>query len=285
MGELLKFAPNVRIIFSRKGFDSRYGGGASPILPDGTMVSLPIPEKGSGLRYADIKTPRGTMLALMRELGITRVHETNYEPLSEKTEAHLDPDLYRSARVRHAEWRPVFGQSRAAQGHLSNQGVRAGDLFIFYGSFRRTSVLGDRLQYIGEAFHVIYAYMRVGWVIGINSSTDLAWCSDHPHLVIRTRLNNTLYVAADAFGDSDRPGCAVLSFDQRRVLSKRGALSSWHLPHCFHPDVSGRTLSYHGVAAYSRSNEYVILKTKSPGQEYVVEATDDMIAWVSSVLQ
>jgi hypothetical protein len=94
-----------------------------------------------------------------------------------------------------------------------------------------------------------------------------------------------IYVAADAFGDSDRPGCAVLSFDQRRVLSKPGALSSWRLPHCFHPDVSGRTLSYHGVAAYSRSDEYVTLKTKSPGQEYVVDATDDMIAWVSSVLQ
>ncbi|RIE11762.1 hypothetical protein SMC3_08215 [Candidatus Cryosericum hinesii] len=33
----------MRVILSRKGFDSGYGGWASPILPDGRMLSLPIP--------------------------------------------------------------------------------------------------------------------------------------------------------------------------------------------------------------------------------------------------
>ncbi len=121
----------VRIIFSRKGFDSRYGGGSSPVLSDGTMISLPIPEAGSGIRYSEIRTPRGPMLDLMRELGIARVRENEYRPLDERTEAHLDPDLYSGALQRHSDWRPVFGQSSAAQGHLSNNGVRAGDLFVF----------------------------------------------------------------------------------------------------------------------------------------------------------
>jgi len=33
----------MKIILSRKGFDSEAGGYPSPILPDGTMLSLPIP--------------------------------------------------------------------------------------------------------------------------------------------------------------------------------------------------------------------------------------------------
>ena len=34
----------MRIVLSRKGFDSVSGGGPSPVLEDGTMLSLPIPE-------------------------------------------------------------------------------------------------------------------------------------------------------------------------------------------------------------------------------------------------
>ena len=48
------------MIFSRKGFDSSYGGAVSPILPDGTMVTIPIPERGPDrafLRRMDTDRP------------------------------------------------------------------------------------------------------------------------------------------------------------------------------------------------------------------------------------
>ncbi|MCD6328671.1 hypothetical protein J7M28_14125, partial [bacterium] len=35
----------MRIIFSRKGFDAANGGVASPIFPDGSFCSLPIPSE------------------------------------------------------------------------------------------------------------------------------------------------------------------------------------------------------------------------------------------------
>ncbi|MGH3849803.1 MAG: hypothetical protein ACRDRT_08880, partial [Pseudonocardiaceae bacterium] len=45
---LLRFAIGhdlkVRVVLSRKGFDTVAGKGASPVLPDGRMVSMPIPE-------------------------------------------------------------------------------------------------------------------------------------------------------------------------------------------------------------------------------------------------
>lgn len=34
----------MKIILSRKGFDSSVGGVASPLFPDGTLLSLPIPD-------------------------------------------------------------------------------------------------------------------------------------------------------------------------------------------------------------------------------------------------
>jgi hypothetical protein len=46
----------MKVILSRKGFDSSYGGFASPILPDGRIISLPIPSSDKeALRYSDLK--------------------------------------------------------------------------------------------------------------------------------------------------------------------------------------------------------------------------------------
>ena len=49
----------MKVILSRKGMDSEAGGMASPILPDGTLLSLPISDENSnqqygGLYYGDI---------------------------------------------------------------------------------------------------------------------------------------------------------------------------------------------------------------------------------------
>ena len=46
----------MKIILSRKGFDSSWGGCPSPVLPDGTMLSMPIPtNEDNRLRYEDIR--------------------------------------------------------------------------------------------------------------------------------------------------------------------------------------------------------------------------------------
>lgn len=43
----------MKVILSRKGFDSSAGCIASPILPDGTLLSLPIPGE-SNTKYSEI---------------------------------------------------------------------------------------------------------------------------------------------------------------------------------------------------------------------------------------
>lgn len=45
----------MKVILSRKGFDSANGGIPSPILPDGTLLSLPIPsELDREIKFSDI---------------------------------------------------------------------------------------------------------------------------------------------------------------------------------------------------------------------------------------
>jgi len=56
--------------------------------------------------------------------------------------AHLDPDLDAASRRREPGWRPLLGQHGAAQSHLCNESVGPGDLFLFFGLFRRTEQRG-----------------------------------------------------------------------------------------------------------------------------------------------
>ena len=44
----------MKLILSRKGFDSQSGGCPSPIFPDGTLYSLPIPDDQSEVTYGNL---------------------------------------------------------------------------------------------------------------------------------------------------------------------------------------------------------------------------------------
>ena len=58
----------MKVILSRKGFDSQYGGMPSPILPDGTMLSLPIPSKDDNIKYSDLNWNGKSYYDLIHEL-------------------------------------------------------------------------------------------------------------------------------------------------------------------------------------------------------------------------
>ncbi|WP_048131636.1 Nmad3 family putative nucleotide modification protein [Methanothrix soehngenii] len=55
----------MKVILSRKGFDSEFGGYPSPILPNGQMISLPIPDQNEELRYSDVMAGDSTCYDLM----------------------------------------------------------------------------------------------------------------------------------------------------------------------------------------------------------------------------
>src|SRR5512141_1864921 len=121
----------MRVILSRKGFDAGAGGCASPILPHGRLVSLPIPDHHtrSDVRYADVRLDEtGSYFDLMRSLCPRIKVDGGWKALTRKTRCHLDPDLARDSLPRSGEWVPALGQINEAQGHLENNEVGRGDL-------------------------------------------------------------------------------------------------------------------------------------------------------------
>jgi len=95
----------MKIIFSREGFDSQYGCVPSPILPDGTLLPLPIPStQGRPLR--DIQSPAGPLHLLVSDLTRGKI--------GPDTLVHLDPDLQSPAIPRLVGWQPSLGQVAAA---------------------------------------------------------------------------------------------------------------------------------------------------------------------------
>src|SRR5258706_9657488 len=118
----------MKICLSRKGLDSESGKMPSPILPCGCLCPIPIPYSKSDVRDSDIHFGSRTLQNIRADLKPKRDDELT----------HLDPDLQYNALInRPPGWRPAFGQSGAAGGHLINQGFGAGDLFIFFGWFQR----------------------------------------------------------------------------------------------------------------------------------------------------
>ena len=225
----------MKIILSRKGFDSSTGGVASPILPDGTMLSLPIPDPAARHRLGDI-TRHGMALGPLVS-ALTRGR------LGPDTAVHLDPDLVSADRPRQPEWRGAFGQLGAAQSHLAAEGVGPGDLFLFFGWFRATERVGAGWRYQRDApdVHALFGWLQVGEILRVGPAIDehrrrRPWLADHPHLNGHAVPGNTVYVAARALQIAGRslgvPGAGVFSrYDAGLRLSAPGCTRSvWTLP-------------------------------------------------------
>ena len=98
----------MKIVLSRKGFDSSSGGYPSPILPDGKMLSLPIPGDWETLTYSDIIAPGGkTYAEILEELDAglklsvkrfiwIRILCQGYEDVIQNGCRHLDKTVPRS---------------------------------------------------------------------------------------------------------------------------------------------------------------------------------------------
>jgi len=265
----------MKVILSRKGFDSSYGNWPSPILDDNTMVSLPIPHDNGGYRYNEIYWNGNESYAdLMNGLHIEIPDGL----------AHPDPDLNRSCHPhRHSDWRPAFGQDDGLiarprrsrpQTHLRKNHVGPGDLFLFYGWFADYRERRGHSRPVGK--HVIWGYLLVDRLVQITGENgqpyptghELEPWSDHPHLRYNPDDgigNNTLYISSHDMSnlkkrntsDSDKykephkinaianlPGAGIFNFNESSVTDyglvltreEQSNKSFWKLPKFFYPE-------------------------------------------------
>ena len=279
----------MRLILSRKGFDSSAGGGPSPILPDGRLVSLPIPAPSSKT-YAEVCFAGTPLSNILAELAPNR--DFSSEP------CHLDPDLREGSLVRAPGWRPMFGQVGAAQSHLERNGVSPRDLFLFFGWFRQTeqTPVGLRFQRGAPDLHVLFGWLQIE---RIHSKPEflqaVPWACDHPHVDPRVNSDwskNTVYEAAPDLRTGHesqcRAGGGIFSAysDALRLTAPGEKRTVWWLPRWFHPEGRQSVLSCHSnPTRWEAHTRYTLLRSVARGQEFVldIEHYPEAIAWLSEL--
>lgn len=285
----------MKLVISRKGFDSGCGGVPSPIGPNGELVSLPI-DGGSTLRYSDLHSRLGPMDRLVRDLTGRK--------FSGQEVAHLDPDLDASARPRLAGWKPALGQVGAAQSHLEGQGVGVGDVMLYFGWFRPVIEVNGQWKFQpgSEAIHALFGYLQIGESLRVGGRPDTAailaqrpWLAEHPHVRGLRSDNNTIHVASDELVLDGRrtglPGAGHFgTFHPGLRLTAPGAAKSlWRVPDWLSPTVGGPGLSYHKDRARWRQDEAgnMLLQTVAKGQEFVADCqgVPQALDWVENIVR
>lgn len=261
----------MKIIISRKGFDAENGGAASPVMPDGTMLSLPIPCDWDqsyeemiyqGMTYEDI------ICALKAKKCYSYC-------------GHLDPDLRSDIHSQvPANWVPIFGQTDAAQTHLENQGVTLGDVFLFFGWFRKTEFKNGALCYVkgSKDAHMLFGYLQIGQIVQGADKEKYPW---HPHSY-RNSPNDTMYIASDKLiidgQNLGLPGAGTFKFSEDLVLTMPGmSKSRWKLPDFF-KEVN---ISCHSKESWKSEGYF---QTVPIGQEFVVSEDPRVTEWAKTII-
>ncbi|QMI49795.1 hypothetical protein [Burkholderia sp. MBR-1] len=276
----------MKIIFSRKGFDSQYGRVPSPILPDGSLQTLPIPSR-YGRPLGDIQCPQGPVHNLVDDL--------TGGAITARTSVHLDPDLSDGSVARRPGWRASLGQVGSAQKHLAKQGVGPGDVFLFFGWFRRAEHVAGRWRYVPGApnVHALFGWLQVGQVYKVGRFECPRWLDDHPHVQHAGAIgvDNTIYVADESLaGTRNQVPAAGLfrSWSADLQLTAPGCSRSiWRVPRWLLNNPEQPTLSYHRDPARWRiDNEWAIVQTVGKGQEFVIDMGDcnDASQWLESLV-
>ena len=268
----------MRLILSRKGFDSSAGGCPSPLFPDGRLLALPIPDERSPITYGELQYQGENLGTLAASL--------TGKPDFRQTGAHLDPDLVPELLPRHRRWRPLLGQEGPAQGHLCRQGVTRGDLFLFFGLFRPVQDAGDGWRFVpgAPAFHALWGWLQIGDVHPVDEAARqvLPWAHYHPHFHGARAANNTLYTASDELVLPERstgwPAAGIFpqyTTGTRLTAPDAQQPSRWRLPAGFFPGTGRTPLSYHHRSSrWRRAGRYCHLDSAARGQEFVLDTSD-----------
>ena len=229
----------MKVILSRKGFDSSNGGCASPIMPDGTMLSMPIPSDDDA-KFSDLHYNGVSYADLIKSLNSKFTAEC----------CHVDPDIRNGIRKTDIpKWQPAFGQISAAQTSLKNAEVNEGDLFLFFGWFRHVKETNNGYKYVTRRdsknfydhadLHMIYGYMQIGKII--TNPEEIKKYTWHPHSgkgYVSTKTN-ALYIPADKLSfNSSMPGYGTLDYHEKRVLTMKDRTRAiWNNYDFYSPDM------------------------------------------------
>ncbi|PYZ92642.1 hypothetical protein CR194_13320 [Salipaludibacillus keqinensis] len=303
-----------KLIFSRKGFDSSSGFGYSPYDPaTGKYILLPIPEGKKAHNphtYEELKLHPGYLEGIQAE----NLQELIEDPMlgsSKKTReiiknsyAHYDPILRKPAWLRNGPDFGAFGQTGGAAGHLHNNDVNEGSVFLFFSRFKPVK---DRVHPLdpnggwNDGVYYLYGWLKVGKIITNDNREELPkeMREQHPHGAednfIRNN-NNTLYLASDhLFHDRDIPGSGYFPrLNDRLLLSSplhKNKPSVWQLPAFFHDSHYQPTYleeKEKEKKKWLKSSEnpgMYYVQSPGRGQEYIAPLENKSENWLKSLFE
>jgi hypothetical protein len=226
----------MRVIFSRKGFDSAAGKAPSPII-EGEPISLPIPTD----RRSETSYRLAGLGKIVEHMTKGRIGADNL--------CHEDP-VFLNGR-----W--AFGQTGAAQSHLEKNGVGVGDVFLFFGLFASRNGR--------DRHHRIFGYLEVDELRRLGSRPSKSdnpkgFLRRHPHTIGEWNENNTLYLGSGAKARIAHP-CL-------RLTKPDATVSVWTVPAW----LKATGLTYHTNPIRWVSDKE--LHAASRGQEFISNIGD-----------
>lgn len=267
--------------------DSENGGIPSPVIKTNEgkwiFVPLPIPSRyEDDTKYSELNVHENIFASdLLKDLGLpTRKYET----------CHNDPDINSNyINNRPLGWKANFGQVKSAESHLENMQIGLGDIFLFFGWFKKVEFKNGKFCYIKDkvfpnGFHAIYGYLQIGEILKPNISSIPSWLEYHSHFKYKTldefnNANNTIYVANEIFSDSregNKKGANFFHFNEELILTKENQPNRtlWRLPLSFHPN-NQLSLSYNPKERWKLEKNNALLNSAAKGQEFVFSGNSE----------
>ena len=283
----------MKIILSRKGFDSTAGGFASPVFPDGTLFSIPIPSKSDKFTYSNLnfKCENDSISKILNDLTSKKIHSGKWRECDyggSKFHCHYDPMPYSSEDFTGI----AFGQYGRTESHLRKQGIKKGDIFLFYGWFRKVKKVDNRWQYTSDALdiHLIWSYMEVGEILKIDTVEEkqkvlniYPFLENHAHMYISENVQNSIYLSKKH---------RYFKYDEIRCLTDlkdyKGR-AKWRLPNYFN-----HSEAFTFLKDLQKDNNDVIISHRGYGQEFVLDLEsnsitqkdkEDILKYISQIIK
>lgn len=309
----------MKVILSRKGFDSSFGGTASVILPNGKdMISFPITSKpcelsdtddinklvnsndfqnnnSNDLMLSDLNYAGYNYLDLLRQL--CKDSKGDWDRFILDRACHLDPDIREFVTdkrlLKGKKWISAFGQCNGSLTHLINNNVNVGDLFIFFGWFRHTKLNFDGTISYDTKYQekqVMFGYLQIGEIIdNIDISIRCPW---HPHAKKENyNENNKLFLASDNLCidgsivlDSKGekiPGFGMFNYCDELSLTKNGmSRTRWDKNKLF-SGLEKTKITHHS----KRSIKEDYFQSARIGQEFIIDGTKEVKEWAVNIIK
>jgi hypothetical protein len=261
------------IIISRKGFDTSNSDWPSPIIDYKTILSFPIPNPNEfkpkiPIPYSELYYKDKSYATILSELTDGKF---------DRKTCHLDPDINKGIYPRDPGWKAIFGPLKGAYTHLNENGVKKGDLILFFGWFKHIEEKNGKYSYIKDknfrkGMHVIFGYMEIGEDLHVKNTISKThpWALYHPHISEVDRQDEHIFIAAK-YG--------VFPFSEKLILTQsRQSLSRWNLPFLKTIDMSWNP---HKEKRWNEKEKY--FQTVGRGQEFVLDAKPEVIKWVHAL--